>query len=299
MTSPSARPARPAGRALRGAVLLGLGVLGTTGALVGPGAALAQTPLGETALAAAPAGSGAGSLAAAASQRDTVSGAAMPTAESNSSRWRLAFSDNFGGSSIARKQWSVYNGAAHGNGSWLARNAVVGGGTLALRARRGNSGHYLTAGVSSGRAVTQTYGKYLVRARFQKGHGIRAVMLLWPKKGWPPEVDFYETTGRDSGRTMNIVTNHWKPRNQMEHALYHSDFSNWHTIGLEWTPGSLKYTLDGQVRAVMTRHVPHQPMWLGMQTAPGSCRAHACPNGSTPRSLDLDIDWVAVYSYHR
>lgn len=208
--------------------------------------------------------------------------------------WRLTFEDNFASSPVLnRADWGVYNGP--GNGSpRSAQNTFISNGDLVLQTSKiGNT--WTSAGVSSARVTTQTYGMYLARVRVDAGAGVRAVALLWPTVGWPPEVDFMEFGGSSqANRSWSLLTDHFGA-NRMQHARVNAGFTAWHTVGLIWTPQALTYTLDGRVVATMTQHVPHQPMWLGFQTGVEPASSGHAPNSSTPAHVDLRIAWVAVY----
>lgn len=207
--------------------------------------------------------------------------------------YRPVFIDDFTGAGIDTSKWSVYNGKGNKHGPRCRENTIVGDGMLVLREAKKASG-WCGAGVSSGRALKQQYGQYLVRMRFHKGYGVRAVALLWPIKHWPPEVDFFETEARDGDRSSTLIANHYGTRNSIQHAKVTADFSQWHTVGVTWTPSALTYTLDGVVTAVHRGHVPHETMWLGMQTGIGG--KHHRPDSRTPSVVDFDVDWVAVYA---
>ena len=231
---------------------------------------------------AAAAALGAGLLAPAAAS-------AAPTATSGS--FTPAFADNFDGSAVNRGTWGLYNG---GPGTRVASNAVVHGGMLTLYSRRVN-GRWSGAGISTGGKELFTYGKFEFRARLQRGDGTRAVALLWPAHGWPPEIDYFEMW--DGSRQKDLLTNHYSRANKMQHSHVVADFTQWHTIGLEWTPSAIKYILDGRVVATQTGHVPSQPMWMGFQTTTGAYGPGAAPNASTPSSVAWDIDYIRAWHY--
>jgi hypothetical protein len=70
-------------------------------------------------------------------------------------------------------------------------------------------------------------------------------------------------------------------------------------MGVTWTPRRLVYTLDGHPWAtVRSRHVPAERMELDLQAQAGTCgdRYAPCPDATTPASVDLQVDWVAVYA---
>jgi beta-glucanase (GH16 family) len=76
------------------------------------------------------------------------------------------------------------------------------------------------------------------------------------------------------------------------------DFTQWHTVSLEWTPGSLVFTLDGQPWATVTGSaVPNEPMALALQSQAWYCGHswEACPDETTPPVVNLQIDWVVAY----
>ena len=57
-------------------------------------------------------------------------------------------------------------------------------------------GVFVTGEIGVTDTHAQTYSKYLVRMRADKGNGISAIALLWPQANvWPPEIDFATTQG--------------------------------------------------------------------------------------------------------
>lgn len=221
----------------------------------------------------------------------------LQPAPAHAAGFRLVFQDNFNGQRIDHNKWGVYNGG--NGGDRVAANTIVQDGKLILRTRKVN-GVWKGAGVSAARANKQTYGKYEMRVRFDRGYGVRAVGLLWPVSGgWPPEVDFYELPADKPNRQLNTLTNHYRTntsRHRMHHASYTGDFTRWQTVSVEWTPNRLIYKMNGVTQAVMTQNVPRKPMWLGLQTRAGS-NLGVKPNGTTPAVVDMEVDWVKVYSY--
>lgn len=218
-----------------------------------------------------------------------------PTTAS-AAQYTLAFVDDFDGSAVDESKWGIYNG---GNGGARSRDlAIVSDGRLVLRTTRA-SGTWKAAGISGARSNSQTYGKYEMRVRFGPGYGVRAVGLLWPTRGgWPPEIDFYEIPGANADRTVNNLTMHYgasASTRRKVHGKYNADFTQWQTVGLEWLPGVLRYTLNGTVMATMSGpDVPSEDMWLGIQTRAGSDLGIG-PVSTTPATVDLEVDWVRIY----
>ena len=114
---------------------------------------------------------------------------------------------------------------------------------------------------------------------------------------WPPEIDFAEDGG--GNRQTTTATLHYGSGNTQVQRSVNADFTQWHTLGVEWTPGKLVYTLDGQPWATVTNpNVPSRPMVLAMQTQVWGCgiAGYDCPDASTPASSDVDVDWVVAYA---
>ena len=165
---------------------------------------------------------------------------------------------------INTTRWGAYSGQPGGNpyGWWSPTHLQGLGGYALLRGLREN-GRFVTAGMML-KTLPLTYGKYVVRAKFDKSAHVEHTMLLWPTKGWPPEVDFSE--GPTSKGDM--ATSHWGSANYQTHRFVSVDMTRYHDYGVEWTPTALRFTLDGRVWATMTgAAVPKQPMRLAIQTA--------------------------------
>ncbi len=220
--------------------------------------------------------------------------------------WRRVLFDNFSHRLSARR-WGTYSGVPGGDpsGLWAASHVVVSKGVLNLESFRDPrfGGRWVSGGVSSAPALSQTYGKYEVRLRMDAGRGVAFVALLWPSGDrWPPEIDFAENGGETNGRDHMTATLHYGGDDSQIQRTVRGDFTRWHVLGVEWTPGSLVYTLDSRPWAVIrTRAVPASPMELDLQAQTGTCGDHfaPCPDASTPKRVDAQIDWVAAYSYRR
>jgi hypothetical protein len=229
----------------------------------------------------------------------TPSGIAMPAG--NLPGWQMVFADDFGGTSLNTKSWGTYEGQPGGDpgGWWDPSHVVVRNGMVELQNYQDPAlgSRWVSGGLSSARALKQTFGKYLVRFRMDKGNGIAGIALLWPSGGgWPPEIDFAEDGG--GNRSTTSATLHYGSANDQVQRSVATDFSQWHTIGVEWTPGHLVYTLDGAVWAtVVDANVPVVPMEMDLQTQAGTCgdEWNPCADATTPASVNMQVDWVVAY----
>lgn len=219
-------------------------------------------------------------------------------------RWKPVFSDHFR-HGLDRSKWGRYHGQPGGDpgGWWDPSHVVVRKGVLNLETYRdprfGN--RWVSGGLSNARALKQTYGKYAVRFRVDRGRGVAAIILLWPVRDhWPPEIDFAEDGGITSRRSSISATLHYGREDHIIQRSVRADFTRWHTAGVEWTPGKLVYTLDGRPwGTVRSRHVPREPMELAIQTQAGTCghRYAPCPDSTTPRKVDMQVQWVRAWAY--
>jgi len=234
----------------------------------------------------------------------SVSGLAMPSG--NITGWKQVFADDFSGPYLSSK-WFAYGGQPGGDpgGYWSPSHVNLVNGQLVLRGYRDSrfSNKFVTGGVSTAHGFVQTYGKYLVRFRMDAGAGIAHAIMLWPAdNSWPPEIDFSEDNGAAPRAVVTSTLHYTSPTkfDYMVHRTTEVDFSQWHTLGVEWLPGQVTYTLDGvQWATVSDSHVPSIPMAIAMQTQAWSCGTNTwetCPDSTTPAEVDLDVDWVVAYS---
>jgi beta-glucanase (GH16 family) len=218
--------------------------------------------------------------------------------------WHRVFFDDFT-RGLSGSRWGRYSGQPGGDagGWWAPSHAVVRNGVLNLETYRDSrfGGRWVSGGVSSAPALQQRYGKYEVRLRMDSGKGVAAVALLWPSADqWPPEIDFAEDGGATNTRRDVSATLHYGADDTQIQRTVHADFTRWHTVGVEWTPGRLSYTLDGRTWGVV-RHpqVPAQAMEMDLQSQAGTCgdASAPCPDSTTPARVNFQIDWVAAYAY--
>lgn len=230
------------------------------------------------------------------------SGAAMPTGDL--AGWRQVMAEDFTGAALPTG-WGSYQGQPGGepNGNWLQSHTQVGSSMLTLAGYQ-EAGKFTTGGVmASGAAIGRlTYGKYEVRFRMDKGHGVKYAALLWPAaENWPVggEIDFAEDGG--GTRDHTTATLHYSAANTQIARDLPGDFSQWNTLGVEWSPNKLVYTLNGKEWATVTGSmVPTTAMNLAIQSQAGTCGSYAgatCPDSTTPARVDMQVDWAVAYAY--
>ncbi len=233
---------------------------------------------------------------AASTNTSSGSGSAAPGAMPG---WREVYSTDFPGNSLPAG-WDAYNGQPGGDafGAWRPSNVSVSGGALHLTATSSAQGGVAFYG------NPMTYGMYLVRMRgdSEPGLAINNLAILWPaaQNVWPPEVDFFQDLG--GSRQSFSASLHAGPDGNgsccvVASPTVNSDGTQWHTYGVEWTPTSLTYTIDGRTWATMYRsQLPSPGQWPAIPmnlTLQSQNQASAQPNGQIET---MTVAWVAEYA---
>jgi beta-glucanase (GH16 family) len=148
----------------------------------------------------------------------------------------------------------------------------------------------LTAASSFG----QLYGRYAVRFRADALPGYKTAWLLWPDSGhWPGdgEIDFPEA---DLTEPIKGYVHHQGASSSSDQDRFTTSalYPDWHTAVIEWSPGRVVLSLDGQVVGQTTTRVPSSPMHWVLQT-------ETALGGSAPSSAtqgNVQIDWIAAWA---
>jgi hypothetical protein len=233
-----------------------------------------------------------------------------PLPTGNLGHWRRVFGDNFNGSSLNTKSaWSEYaNGSVPSNPStayWSPSHVKVGNGQMTIVGARDAAvaahGRIVTEGLGLWKLPEQTYGKWEVLVRMDRCASVKYAWLLWPTVGsWPAagEIDFPEDEGGSRAQTVGSVL--YKGASgkaatlRQDHLTPARPMSGWHVVGVEWTPGLVRYTIDGKVwGSVHSSHVPSGPMTFVMQTE-SKAAAASLPNSFSP--CNAQVGWVVQYA---
>jgi hypothetical protein len=233
------------------------------------------------------------------------SGAAMPTG--NLPGWHLTYSQDFNGPSLP-PGWGAYTGEPGGDpeGYWDPANVSVSGGELHFRTTANDDPNEAGASSTGGAAFygnPQTYGMYLVRLKgdYEPSLNISDIALLWPNGNniWPPEIDFFEDSGSDrSDYSANL---HAGPDGDdccIVRQYNKGVGTQWHTYGIEWTPTTITYTIDGKPwgSVINSDEISSPAQWpnIGMNLDLQSQNlGSAQPSGSIET---MTVAWVVEYA---
>ena len=241
--------------------------------------------------------------------------------------WKLVFRDEFrlkNGSQPDARHWSCPSRGWSTWNRWVSdskRVAFIRNGKLVCRAIRNvehpaDTARMLTGAVETRGKFSFQYGKIEVRAKTNLHAGNFPAIWLMPQPPAPShpdggEIDIFESFGshRDAHHTVH---NHWsltlkhadRPKNHFVKGYF--DVDKWHVYGLEWSPGSLVFTIDGTATGVYNKSSDAEALANGQWPFDRpfyiilnqSVRQFGTPFGGDP---DLDyvyetqFDWVRVY----
>ncbi len=223
---------------------------------------------------------------------------------SDTSEWQLVWSDEFSGDCLDPLKWTPEDWAAEKNNElqyYTPSNVQVSDGRLILTSKREKLGgrSYTSGAVHTKEQYSFLYGKVEMRAKLPAGQGVFPAfwMMTDRKDTWLPEVDIMEMLGHQPDEIWMV--SHWLNSagtlSSASQAYKGPDFSeDFHLFGLEWTPDSLVWLVDGKEKFRITDPIPREPMYLYLNTAiggdwPGS------PDASTRLPAAFEIDYVRVF----
>ncbi|MFD9467018.1 glycoside hydrolase family 16 protein [Streptomyces sp. NPDC060027] len=163
-----------------------------------------------------------------------------------------------------------------------------GDGVMRIRMWRPEDGGPVHAAAVVPRAVMRmAYGKYSARIKVTKvAPGYKSA---WLHYGGGCEMDHPE------GEWTGSLTAFHHPCGGGEQGYFPSDaaWNEWHTVSTEWTPGHVRFFVDGRQTGEDTRGVPSAPLSWVLQNE----SALEGPGAAPGSSAELDITWVAAYAY--
>ena len=231
--------------------------------------------------------------------------------------WRLVFHDEFEAEHLDESKWSTTmefvgtHGQRYHNEYYLSYTCddeiILRDGLLHLRTdRRSVEGaetpvyfDYTQGLVSSHDKFSFTHGYVEIRAKFPGGKGLWPCLWLMPQhQGWPPEFDIAEYYAGQ--RTMHHGLAYGDMYDMRWDSLWdkNTDFeSDFRVYALEWMPGRAVWTVDGEVRKIITAdYIPKTPMYVILSNGISSRFGPSGePDESTVFPNSFQIDYVRVY----
>ncbi|RSS61722.1 glycoside hydrolase family 16 protein, partial [Streptomyces sp. WAC06614] len=241
----------------------------------------------------------------------------------------VTFEDNFdgpAGSAVRGDKWQLETGDNVNNHErqyytpGAANAALDGQGHLVITARRENPGNYqcwygrceyTSARMNTGGRFTQTHGHIEARMKVPRGQG------MWPafwmlgndigQVGWPNsgEIDVMENVGYEPGTVHGTLHGPGYSGGGGIGAAFtlpggRAFADDFHTFAVDWAPGSITWSVDGQVYQRRTpadlggrTWVFDKPFFLILNLAVGGDWP-GNPDGSTAFPNQLVVDYVRV-----
>ena len=234
----------------------------------------------------------------------------------------ITWSEEFNGAAGSAPNgavWSYDTGAGGWGNAELqnyttSRNnsALDGQGNLVITARREGDGSYTSARLQSNNKVELKYGRVEARMQIPRGQGIWPAFWMlgadFPQTSWPAsgEIDIMENVGKEPHRIYGTVHGPgYSGGSGITGAYQHPQ--NWafadtfHTYAVDWKPGSITWSVDGNVfHQVTTSRVGgnawvfDKPYFLILNVAVGG-QWPGYPDGSTQLPQQMKVDYVRVY----
>jgi beta-glucanase (GH16 family) len=249
-----------------------------------------------------------------------AAGSGQPAGPSGS--WTKAFEDEFTGPALDQNKWlTCYPWApdgcsiGHDEAEWYQKqNVTTNSGELNLTAKKetvqgwGKTWNYTSGMVTTGPDLQRNlpakyafkYGYVEARVWLPKGQGLWPAMWLLPEeRQWPPEIDAFEVLGHDP--TKVYMTTHWGTEanhlQSTDNATVPDLSAGWHTLGVDWQPGSIRWYVDGVERRTPFTNaaaIPDMPMYVIVNLAVGGTWP-GYPDASTPFPSTMRVDWLRVW----
>ncbi|CAL9380233.1 hypothetical protein SUDANB121_01051 [Nocardiopsis dassonvillei] len=244
-------------------------------------------------------------------------------AEPAAAQAALVWSDEFDGPSGSAPSAANWNHET-GNHGWgnnelqnytnsRANSALDGNGNLVITARRESNGTYTSARMTTQNKVQPQYGRVEARIKIPRGQGIWPAFWMlgsgFPNTPWPNsgEIDIMENIGREPHLVHGTVhgpgySGGGGIGGSYMHPQGWSFADDFHTFAVDWRPGSITWSVNGNVYHSVTRastggnpYVFDQPFFMILNVAVGGDWP-GYPDGTTQFPQQMLVDYVRVYS---
>ena len=243
--------------------------------------------------------------------------APTPTYGWDSQGWKLAWSDEFDGTTINPKNW-VFDKGGSGWGNVemeyytdRTENARVENGMLIIEARQEKYEglNYTSARLNSRGLQEFQYGRIEARMKIPYGQGIwPAFWMLGSNASWPlgGEIDIMEYIGKTPDTVYQTVhgPGYSGAKGVGSHFVLTADTlkNDFHVYAIEWQPNDIRWYIDDQqVFQVTPDKIPSGTQWV--YDHPFFIILNLAVGGSWPGFADettvfpqqLQVDYVRVY----
>ncbi|WP_255447362.1 glycoside hydrolase family 16 protein [Schumannella soli] len=235
----------------------------------------------------------------------------------------LVWSQDFDGPAGSAPDGNVWNfetgGGGWGNGELQnytdsrANSELDGNGNLVITARQEGDGSYTSARLTTAGKYQPQYGRVEARIQIPRGQGIWPAFWMlgddigsvgWPNSG---EIDIMENVGYEPHRVHGTIhgpgySGAAGPTGTYQHPQGWSFADDFHTFAVDWAPGRISWSVDGNVYETRTTAdtngnpwVFDKPFFIILNVAVGG-QWPGYPDGTTQMPQSMKVDYVRVYS---
>ncbi|MGR3763041.1 carbohydrate binding domain-containing protein [Rossellomorea sp. NS-SX7] len=261
------------------------------------------------------------------------------------SDWTLVWSDEFISNEIDPEKWTydIGNWIVDENGTGISpgwgnneleyytdspENSFIRDGNLVIKAKKERrpitdqfgSYDYSSAKLKTKDLFSKKYGKFEARMKLPEGQGFWPAFWMMPEDDvygkWPTsgEIDIMESAGGDTSKIGGAI--HYGeefPNNTYTAKDYHfpegEDATGYHTYGVEWEPGEIRWYVDGKLYQTLNDWFTQgtnqadkyafpapfdQEFYLILNLAVGGWYG-GDPDRTTPFPGEMEVDYVRVY----
>jgi len=234
----------------------------------------------------------------------------------------LIWSDEFNGAAGSAPNGAVWNYDL-GAGGWgnnelqtytnaRANSQMDGQGNLVITARKESNGSYTSARLTTKGKYQPKFGRVEARIQIPRGQGIWPAFWMlggnFPQTSWPTsgEIDIMENIGREPHLVHGTVhgpgySGAAGPSGTYMHPQGWSFADTFHTFAVDWKPGSITWSVDGNSYFQVTtstvggnQWVFDQPFFILLNVAVGGDWP-GYPDGSSTYPQQMKVDYVRVY----
>lgn len=179
--------------------------------------------------------------------------------------WKLIFEDHFN-NDLNPEVWRKRNNYDHGGEPQMytdrKKNSRVEDGKLIIECHREDYKDHKYTSAYVDLRKDYLYGYFEIRCKQPLGKG------LWPafwfssatstKDGWPPEIDIFETNGKDASFTSGGI--HMKENGTPIKVFHFEDYkqsiNEWQTFAIDWSPDIINWYVDDKLVGSTTMYIP-------------------------------------------
>lgn len=245
--------------------------------------------------------------------------AKKPAKDSNAVKWELKLTEDFKGTKLNEKLWTRID---KGNPDWMKKMSLrpdlvtVKDGQLHCWGKKNDDlasdpRTHLTGGVSTRGKFAMKYGKVEFKMKLDNGQkGAWPAVWMMPEtavRGWPNdgEIDIVERLNSDDFVYQTLHFGNGSPKDLSHGGKGRIKNGDWNVYGLEWTPESIVWTVNGTETFRHDRGPDDDalkypwttPFYLMIDYQLGGNWVGGVDEATLPKAMH--VDWVKFYQGSR